>query len=353
MTTRPTLTRAQRHIVGIVAAGAVLLASIGFAGSYAAVRHLAERKGFGDFALVFPIGIDAGIGVLLALDLLLTWLRIPYSRLRPAAWVLTAATIAFNAAASWPDPIAVGMHAVIPVLFVAVVEAARHAVGRIADITAERHVEPVRLTRWLLAPAQTFRLWRRMRLWELRSYDEALRLERDQLVYRARLRAEYGRSWRRRAPVEQLLPLRLARYGHPVHPDAPGDETPADAQSFDAVATEAVAIAAPELAPELASDADAPDDGPRGLVLDFAPTAPWPHPDVVYRAPAIAPDAPAPATRQTRRTPAPAPDADVIEAARALAATGPMPLRRMQRELGIGQARAQRIRDALNEEAIS
>jgi hypothetical protein len=31
------------------------------------------------------------------------------------------------------------MHGVIPVLFVVTVEAARHAVGRIADITADRH----------------------------------------------------------------------------------------------------------------------------------------------------------------------------------------------------------------------
>ncbi|MGP4004366.1 DUF2637 domain-containing protein, partial [Streptomyces sp. 8N706] len=32
----------------------------------------------------------------------------------------------------------------------------------------------------------------------------------------ARLRARYGRAWRRRAPVESLMPLRLARYGVPL-----------------------------------------------------------------------------------------------------------------------------------------
>jgi hypothetical protein len=42
------------------------------------------------------------------------------------------------------------MHAVIPILFVVCVEAARHAIGRIADITADTHMEGVRLTRWLL-----------------------------------------------------------------------------------------------------------------------------------------------------------------------------------------------------------
>ncbi|RAJ56062.1 uncharacterized protein DUF2637 [Streptomyces sp. KhCrAH-43] len=215
------LTRTHRVLIGLVVAGAVLIAAIGFAGSYAAVRALALSKGFGDFSLVFPIGIDAGICVLLALDLLLTWLRIPFPLLRQTAWLLTAATIAFNGAAAWPDPLGVGMHAVIPVLFVVAVEAARHAVGRIADITADKHMEGVRLTRWLLSPVPTFRLWRRMKLWELRSYEQVIKLEQDRLIYQARLQARYGRAWRRRAPVESLMPLRLAKYGVPLAETGP------------------------------------------------------------------------------------------------------------------------------------
>jgi hypothetical protein len=215
------LTRTHRILIGVVVTGAVIIAAIGFAGSYAAVRELALQKGFGNFSYVFPIGIDAGICVLLALDLLLTWIRIPFPLLRQTAWLLTAATIAFNGAAAWPDPLGVGMHAVIPVLFVVSVEAARHAVGRIADITADRHMEGVRLTRWLLSPVPTFKLWRRMKLWELRSYEQVIRLEQDRLIYQARLQARFGRSWRRKAPVESLMPLRLARYGVPLAETAP------------------------------------------------------------------------------------------------------------------------------------
>ncbi|MFG3192755.1 DUF2637 domain-containing protein [Streptomyces omiyaensis] len=215
------LTRTHRILIGLVIGGAVIIAGIGFAGSYAAVRELAVHKGFGTFSYFFPIGIDAGICVLLALDLLLTWLRIPFPLLRQTAWILTAATIAFNGAAAWPDPLGVGMHAVIPVLFVVAVEAARHAVGRIADITADKHMEGVRLTRWLLSPVPTFRLWRRMKLWELRSYDQVIKLEQERLIYQARLQARFGRGWRRKAPVEALMPLRLARYGVPLSETAP------------------------------------------------------------------------------------------------------------------------------------
>ncbi|WP_443075394.1 DUF2637 domain-containing protein [Streptomyces sp. NBC_01483] len=205
----------------MVVAGALVIAGIGFAGSYAAVRELALKKGFGNFAYVFPIGIDAGICVLLALDLLLTWIRIPFPLLRQTAWLLTVATIAFNGAAAWPDPLGVGMHAVIPVLFVVSVEAARHAIGRIADITADKHMEGVRLTRWLLSPIPTFLLWRRMKLWELRSYEQVIELEQDRLVYQARLHSRFGRAWRRKAPVESMMPLRLARYGVPLAETAP------------------------------------------------------------------------------------------------------------------------------------
>ena len=215
------LTRTHRVLIGVVVAGALVIAAIGFAGSYAAVRELAEQKGFGAFSVVFPIGIDAGICVLLALDLLLTWMRIPFPLLRQTAWLLTFATIAFNGAAAWPDPLGVGMHAVIPILFVVAVEAARHAVGRIADITADKHMEGVRLTRWLLSPVPTFKLWRRMKLWELRSYEQVIKLEQDRLIYQARLQARFGRSWRRKAPVEALMPLRLAKFGVPLAETAP------------------------------------------------------------------------------------------------------------------------------------
>ncbi len=280
--------RTHRILVGIVVAGAVVIAAIGFAGSYAAVRDLAIHKGFGWFANVFPIGIDAGIVVLLALDLLLTWFRIPFPLLRQTAWLLTAATIAFNGAAAWPDPLGVGMHAVIPILFVVCVEAARHAIGRIADITADRHMESVRIARWLLAFPSTFRLWRRMKLWELRSYDEVIRLEQDRLVYRARLRAKYGRAWRRKAPVESLMPLRLARYGVPLAETAPAGLAAAGIEVVEAVPAAgpaSPAVPAAEPAPVAIEAAVAPAPVPVVPAQRREPVPepqPQPEPEPVY-----------------------------------------------------------------------
>uniref|UniRef100_UPI0005A8DB14 DUF2637 domain-containing protein n=1 Tax=Streptacidiphilus neutrinimicus TaxID=105420 RepID=UPI0005A8DB14 len=138
---RRQLSRGQQALVVIVVVGTLVISLIGFVGSYDAVLRLAQRNGFGWFSYVLPIGIDVGITVFLALDLLLTWMRIPLPLLRQLAWVLTGATIVFNAASAWPHPLASGMHAVVPLLFVAAIEAARHTVGRLAQIEAGRPFE--------------------------------------------------------------------------------------------------------------------------------------------------------------------------------------------------------------------
>ncbi|MFJ3337511.1 DUF2637 domain-containing protein [Streptomyces sp. NPDC086766] len=291
------LTRMHRVLIGVVVTGAVIIAGIGFAGSYAAVRELAFKKGFGNFSYVLPVGIDAGICVLLALDLLLTWIRIPFPLLRQTAWLLTAATIAFNGAAAWPDPLGVGMHAVIPILFVVSVEAARHAIGRIADITADKHMEGVRLTRWLLSPVPTFLLWRRMKLWELRSYEQVIKLEQERLVYQARLRSRFGRAWRRKAPVESLMPLRLARYGVPLAETAPsglaaaGIEPalipPAPRQELDAVAADARTAGPASAAqrPARAGESSRPELFAQQQPQQRQPAGPEPEPEYAQQPP--------------------------------------------------------------------
>ncbi|WP_106516746.1 DUF2637 domain-containing protein [Streptomyces himastatinicus] len=207
------LTPTQKTLIGIVTGAVLTIATLGFIGSYTAVTKLAIAKGFGQFAHAFPIAVDAGIIAFLALDLLLTWRRIPYPLLRYTAWGLTAATIAFNAVVSWPDPVGVSMHGVIPVLFVIAVEAARHAVGRIAEIVADKHIEGPPASRWFLNPVGTFILWRRQRLWGIRSWDQVIDLERERRIYIGKLRKDHGRLWRRKAKADQLLVLRLARDG--------------------------------------------------------------------------------------------------------------------------------------------
>ncbi|SEM76598.1 DUF2637 domain-containing protein [Streptacidiphilus jiangxiensis] len=205
--------RGEKALLGAIVAGSAAIAGIGFTGSYAAVRHLAVEKGFSWFSYAFPIGVDVGIAVILALDVYLTWKRMAFWPLRMIAWVLTAATVAFNASISWPDPVGTTMHGVIPLLFVIVVEAARHVVRRSAELADDHSMDSIRWWRWVLSPVGTFRLWRRMKLWEIRSYEQIVHLERARVMYRKDLRRAYGWKWRTQAPLEALRPLRLAGYG--------------------------------------------------------------------------------------------------------------------------------------------
>jgi hypothetical protein len=290
---RRQLNGGQRALALIVVAGTVAISLIGFVGSYDAVLRLAQRNGFGWFSYLLPIGIDVGITVFLALDLLLTWMRIPLPLLRQLAWLLTGATIVFNAASAWPHPLASGMHGVVPLLFVAAIEAARHTVGRIAQIEADRLFERTRLGRWVFAPVATLRLFRRRVLWELRSYEEALEHERRRLVYRARLRAAYGRMWRHRAPVDLILLLKLANLGEPLPaftldapPVLPGTASvalpgPASDASIRALSPEPADAAGDADAATDAADADAATDAaaPAALGQGAGAEAPGEEPE--------------------------------------------------------------------------
>ncbi|MER5843459.1 DUF2637 domain-containing protein [Streptomyces prasinus] len=215
--------RAMRLLALIAGVGGLVLAGIGFTGSYDTLRNLAEDKGFGLFSYAFPIGIDAGILVLLALDLYMMRKRMPLPILRWAAHGLTAATVAFNAAAPkgpWTaDPLAASMHGVIPVLFIIAVEAARHYIGQMADLLAgEAPLGSVPLTRWILAPLTTPRLARRLRLYNL-PYKEVAAQYQQLRIYREGLRQKYDgnqQGWRKAATANEMLPFKLAPFGFSV-----------------------------------------------------------------------------------------------------------------------------------------
>ncbi|MFJ4787599.1 DUF2637 domain-containing protein [Streptomyces sp. NPDC088794] len=218
-------TAARRGLNGFAVLGGLVLATIGFTGSYRALVRLGQAHHFGEFAQVFPIGVDVGIVVLYALDLVLTHRRIRWPLLRLTAHGFTVATITFNAASGGQslsdDPIGVGMHAVIPVMFVMSVEAARRVivqVTRAEAVAAGEARDSIPLERWLLNPIGSFLLFRRMSLLGINSYLEAVDMRRDQLIYRAALdRAypkgkEYPRGWKS-APMEARLPMIMAPYG--------------------------------------------------------------------------------------------------------------------------------------------
>ncbi|MFE1576248.1 DUF2637 domain-containing protein [Streptomyces fradiae] len=216
------LTRAQQITAGVIVAAALILSGIGL---YLSFEHVAafahEELSFQTLAKarLFTVGVDVGILVLIALDLLMAWLRRPIGWVRYPVWLLTGATVVLNAASAAPeagawtltDRVAVFAHAVVPLLFITIVEVGKTAIDRVVrpKVAADRPGVP--LSRWFLDPGRTFAMWRRMRLWGVASYAEAVEREQALRVYRVMLDRQYGSF--RKAPKDALLPLTMARYG--------------------------------------------------------------------------------------------------------------------------------------------
>jgi hypothetical protein len=217
--------------VGVVAPLALVPPALGALVSFSSVSAAMEPS-FGPLAWTVPVGVDAGIAVFTAIDLIMgLWgMRTRWLRLVP--WSLTLATIYLNIAAEHTVIGRVG-HGVLPLLWVITVEVVAHILRHRTGLTHAkdrvRRIDRVRLSRWLLDPWRTLRLWRRMRLWEITDLAEAHRRSEHQDLARAALQDSYGPlKWRWQAPRRDRVRF---RYGHlsaaDVLPDTYGTPTAA------------------------------------------------------------------------------------------------------------------------------
>ena len=151
------------------------LAVLGGIGSFATVRGLAVPWFGVQSAWIAPVGIDIGILVLLGWDLLAEFLEMPWPVLRWVAWAFIGGTVYLNVAAAHGNPVGSVMHAAMPSLFIVATEGVRHMIRHLAGLASGTRIEGIPFARWLLAPRSSFLLWRRMVLWNVTSYHQALR----------------------------------------------------------------------------------------------------------------------------------------------------------------------------------
>jgi hypothetical protein len=202
------LTEHEQTAVAVVGAMVAVLGLLGFVNSFARVAKAAAPT-FGRLAYTVPVGIDLGIAVFSALDIVLARLDMRVRWLRLIPWTLTAATVYLNVAGE-TSVFAIVAHAVLPALWVAAVEVGAHVVRARAGLAAGTRMDSIRLSRWFLAPTSTVRLWRRMVLWETRSYPAALVRERDRVLALTELKDTYGPiAWRWKAPRRARTLYRL------------------------------------------------------------------------------------------------------------------------------------------------
>ena len=203
----------QRLALTSALAMAVVLAAYGAIGSYTTIATTADQVGV-PFPDLVPIGIDGGLIGVITLDLILAWTGHPVGWLRQLARLLTIGTVAANVSAGWPNPAAVGLHAAAPVMLLAMVEAGRAVLLRRTGLATGLGRDRIPLGRWLLSPWRTWSLWRRMVLWHITSYHNALDMEAHIRRAHTQLRTEYGRHWKRHAPADLVWMLNTAPFAH-------------------------------------------------------------------------------------------------------------------------------------------
>ncbi|MER0428861.1 DUF2637 domain-containing protein [Streptomyces microflavus] len=194
-------------VVGIVLAAAVV-STLGLLSSYNALETKAASWGW-DWPWLLPVGIDVAIPAFTGANLILIRMGMELRWIRWVPRALTAVTVYLNWQASSTPGGRIG-HAALTLLWVIFSEIASHVYGtRIGAVTGKRRMETVRRSRWILAPIPTARLRRRMILWEITSYEEALTRLQEQTYLRAQLKEEFGWRWRSKAPLEQRMALKL------------------------------------------------------------------------------------------------------------------------------------------------
>ncbi|MGW3209530.1 DUF2637 domain-containing protein [Streptomyces sp. NPDC001135] len=219
----PPLTKPEMGLAGVGALAAAAVGALGLVSSFDAVSLAAARWGFTQ-PHILPVAIDVAIPVFTLANLLLIRLDMALAWVRFVPWVLTLVTCGLNVAAGHSLSAKVA-HGTMPLLWVVFSEIGAHVYAvRIGAVTGRR-MEKIRFSRWLLAPGSTFALWRRMTLWEVTSYSDALALEKERLLARADLRERYGRSWRRQTPRRERVLLRLGELA-PAAADVKPDRTP-------------------------------------------------------------------------------------------------------------------------------
>ncbi|MFJ7209501.1 DUF2637 domain-containing protein [Streptomyces sp. NPDC098789] len=194
-------------VVGIILAAAVV-STLGLLSSYTALEAKATAWGW-EWPWLLPVGIDVAIPAFTGASLILIRMGMELRWIRWVPRVLTAVTVYLNWNASDSASGRIG-HAALTLLWVVFSEIASHVYAtKIGAVTGKVRMDTVRRSRWLLAPIPTARLRRRMILWEIHSYDEALTRLQQETWLRARLREEFGLLWRWKAPLEQRMALKL------------------------------------------------------------------------------------------------------------------------------------------------
>ena len=206
MTLKLNLPRHHAALLAAIVAGILAVAVLGGILSYKTLIDWA-RPEYGPYAPLFAALVDVGTVVFALATFWKVIKRHPKWGVRIATHTTAGLSILFNAlgGTGWESVI---KHATAPLIFVLAIETLLGILLRRQQEIAPQ-LDRIRRIRWLLAPFSTASIWRRMVLWELRSYAAAMEIDRERVKARIRLKQSSGTRFWFRVPRDKRTELKL------------------------------------------------------------------------------------------------------------------------------------------------
>jgi hypothetical protein len=195
----------------LLALVALALAVMSFKGMFTAVRH-AVQPYFGKDAWMVPVGTDLGIFFFACADV---WLEAHRMQLWWVRWFilsLIGLQLGLNIGAAHGDPLGSAAHAVLPVVFVGIIEFWRYLIRKRRNLIHQSDRERIPFARWVADFKGSRDLRGRMVLWDIKQYKVALAMRQQVLRAEAALKEIFGDKWKKKAPQDLVMMLNTSEY---------------------------------------------------------------------------------------------------------------------------------------------
>lgn len=189
-----------------IVTGTIIVAGLAGVLSYQTLITWA-RPEYGPFAPLFAAIIDVGTIVFALATFYKVIKRHPKWGVRIATHTTAGLSILFNALGGTGLSSAM-KHAAAPLILIMAVETLLGIVWRRQQEIAPQ-LDRIRISRWLLAPISTASIWRRMVLWELRSYNSAMEIDRERVKSRIKMMQQSSTRFWFRVPRDKRTELKL------------------------------------------------------------------------------------------------------------------------------------------------
>lgn len=200
------LTTSHKWMLGGLGTGSLALAVMAFKGMFGPVRD-AMRPWFHANAWMIPVGTDLGI---ILTSLFNVYLELTGMRLWWLRWVtllFLGLQLGINIGVADGDPLGSAGHAVLPSLFITIVEVWIYLIRKRRK-AAQTEPEKVEWRRYLADFSGSREIAKLMTRWGI-TYATALNMLQQQKLAFAHLHIIYGKRWESEAPYDLLVMLHM------------------------------------------------------------------------------------------------------------------------------------------------